>query len=247
MQAFDPEAFVEKCTGWLVESVRKAGASGTISGLSGGIDSAVVAVLAKEAELDHRSLFIDIESAEQDFEDAKTVAEKFFIPLQYIQLTGAFNALKEALGEANHIAVANLKPRLRMVALYYFANAENRLVLGTSNKSELMVGYFTKYGDGGSDLLPIGSLYKTQVRKLAQHLGIPEKIINKPPSAGLWEGQTDEEELGITYEQLDRVLDAIETGDTSEVDKQLLSKVEKMIKLSEHKRHTPPVFLFEGS
>lgn len=210
MQGFEPPEFVERCTAWLNSVVSEAGAKGTISGLSGGIDSAVVAVLAREAGLSHRCLFLDVESGKEDYEDALEVARRFAIPLEKIDLTEVFLNLKQVFKNGSKLATANIKPRLRMIALYYYANLEHRLVLGTGNKTELMVGYFTKYGDGGVDLLPIGSLYKTQVRELAAYLGIPERIITKPPSAGLWQGQTDEGELGLSYEELDRILKAVE-------------------------------------
>jgi NAD+ synthase len=132
-------------------------------------------------------------------------------------------------------AIANLKARLRMVTLYHFANEMNYMVAGSGNRDELTVGYFTKYGDGGVDILPIGNLLKSQVRELAQYLGIPQPIIDKPPSAGLWPGQTDEGEMGITYEELDCFL---MTGKATNKTKQ---KIEILASCSEHKRHLPPV------
>ncbi|MFN3966799.1 MAG: NAD(+) synthase, partial [Endomicrobiia bacterium] len=129
------------------------------------------------------------------------------------------------------IARGNLKPRLRMLVLYYFANKLNYLVAGTGNKSEIMMGYFTKYGDGGVDILPIGDLLKKDVIQLARKLEIPERIINKKPSAGLWPGQTDEEEMGITYKKLDKILES----------KSKNSKIENIIKKTEHKRKPPEI------
>jgi NAD+ synthase len=141
----------------------------------------------------------------------------------------------------DRVAVGNLKARLRMTVWYYFANSRNYLVVGTGNKSEIKCGYFTKYGDGGVDILPLGDLLKTQVRELARELGIPEEIIVKPPSAGLWEGQTDEGEMGITYEELDKVLVAIESGNTGHCNQEALARVRAMMAASQHKRDPIPI------
>jgi NAD+ synthase len=143
--------------------------------------------------------------------------------------------------KARKLVQANLKPRLRMITLYYFANKLNYLVCGTGNKTELSVGYFTKYGDGGVDLLPIGDLLKRQVRQLARELKVPEYIITKAPTAGLWPGQTDEGEMGITYPELDDILERIEKKRRQVIAKKKLEKVKKMIKCSEHKRVGPNI------
>jgi NAD+ synthase len=139
------------------------------------------------------------------------------------------------------LAVANVKPRLRMAALYYLAQANNYLVLGSGNRTEIAVGYATKYGDTGVDIFPLGDLYKTQVWELARELGVPQTIVDRPPSGGLWPGQTDEGEMGITYIELDRVLMAIEEGDTSQIDPATLEKVEGMVSRAVHKRTLPPI------
>jgi NAD+ synthase len=132
------------------------------------------------------------------------------------------------------LATGNLKARLRMVALYYVANLHNYLVVGTSNKAELTVGYFTKYGDGAADLLPLAGLVKRQVRELARELGVPEAVITKAPSAGLWPGQTDESDLGLTYDQLD---DLLLTG---QGDPRVVAEVELRKRSTQHKRERPP-------
>jgi NAD+ synthase len=129
-----------------------------------------------------------------------------------------------------------------MAALYYFANKLNYLVVGTGNKSEVVMGYFTKYGDGGVDIEPLGGLLKKEVRKLAQQLGVPQAVIAKPPSAGLWHGQTDEEEMGITYDALDQIIEAIESGKEKKCSPNLLAKVKKRMRQSRHKFSSPPVF-----
>jgi len=135
------------------------------------------------------------------------------------------------------VPLANIKPRLRMATLYYFANALNYLVAGTGNRSELSIGYFSKYGDGGVDLLPIGHLVKSEVRALARELNIPPEIVDRTPSAGLWFGQTDEEEMGFTYKDLERYLEDGPQG----VSPALAMRIERLIRASEHKRQLPPM------
>ena len=218
------------------------GLHGVVFGLSGGIDSAVVAVLCKRAfPEDCLAVVMPCRSDEADIEDARAVAGKFQIPIRIITLDGVYESLLGVLpvGEfdaaSRQLAEANLKPRLRMLTLYYLANRLGYLVVGTGNRSEISVGYFTKYGDGGVDILPLGNLVKSQVRELASHLGVPKEIIDKPPSGGLWEGQTDEGEMGVTYEELDRYL-------TSGVAREgVREKVDAMITESAHKRATPVI------
>jgi NAD+ synthase len=160
-----------------------------------------------------------------------------------VELSDAYDALMAHLPPSDHpLAAANVKPRLRMIAWYYLAQAHNYLVLGAGNKTELAVGYFTKYGDGGADLLPLGDLYKAQVWEPARELGLPQEVVERSPTAGLWPGQTDEGEMGITYRELDRVLAAIAAGDTSGIESVTLEKVQRMIACSAHKRAMPPVF-----
>jgi NAD+ synthase len=176
-----------------------------------------------------------------DLEHARLLATKFDIETEYVDLGPLFDSLMASLPKGSDLAVANLKPRLRMATLYYFANSRNYLVAGTGNRSEITIGYFTKFGDGGADLLPLGDLLKCQVRELARELGVPEEIIAKPPSAGLWAGQTDEEEMGIIYDELDRTITAIEKGDTRGCDEATLKRVRAMMSASEHKRKPIPM------
>jgi NAD+ synthase len=140
--------------------------------------------------------------------------------------------------EVNRIAQANIKARLRMLTLYYLANRLKYIVAGAGNRDELSLGYFTKYGDGGVDIQPLGNLLKGQIKELARFLGIPEPIIDKPPSAGLWEGQTDEEELGLSYDELDLYL---ASGEASAA---LKKRIKSIIAASEHKRQPPPIASF---
>lgn len=212
-------------------------------GLSGGVDSAVVAALSKEAVGRNRvlGLFMPCHSHPRDLVDAKLVAKILGIETKVIDLSNSYSNLLKILPLGNNLALFNLKPRLRMLVLYYFANKLNYLVCGTGNKSEIEVGYFTKYGDGATDILPIADLYKKQVRALARELNIPEHIITKPPTAGLWQGQTDEGEMGITYNELDDVLERLEKNKKQIVSRDKVNKVKSMIKRSEHKRQGPKI------
>lgn len=133
-----------------------------------------------------------------------------------------------------------------MISLYYIANDRNYLVAGTGNKTEYMVGYFTKWGDGAVDIMPIADLYKRQVRELAKHLGIPNVIIEKPPTADLWPGQTDEGEMGITYDLLDAVLTGLEKDDVSAFDSGVVAKIKVRIAVTEHKRQPSPMFIVDN-
>lgn len=227
-----------KIVSWIKQKVRDSGTKGIVLGLSGGIDSAVVAALCREAVGKNNLLvlFMPCNSHKQDFLDAKLVAAKLGLKSKLVDLSGVYNNFLKVLPQAQNLAKNNLKPRLRMSTLYYFANKLNYLVCGTGNKSELLVGYFTKYGDGGVDILPIADLFKRQVRKLAQELKIPQNIITKPPTAGLWQGQTDEGEMGITYNELDDILDRLCNNKKQVASNNKVNKVRRMFKNSEHKR-----------
>jgi len=234
------EKFVQKLCGWVEDKVTEAKAKGVVFGLSGGLDSAIVAALSiRVFPQNTLAIIIPCQSLEADINDALDFINKFNIPYKIIDVSKVYDSFIQLLDDKEKegsfkLAEVNIKPRLRMTTLYYFANKLNYLVVGTGNKSELMIGYFTKYGDGGADILPLGNLLKSQVRELAKHLGIPKKIIDKPPSAGLWEGQTDEKEIGISYEQLDKYL---RTGKLNNkiIEKKIHSKITK----SSHKRTTP--------
>ena len=230
---------------WLRERLTGASAEGFVAGLSGGVDSATSAALAVRAVGPERVLaaLMPCHSQPEDAALGQLVADTFSMPTVTVDLSGAYDALMAALPPSGHpLASANVKPRLRMMTLYYLAQSRNYLVLGSGNRTEIEVGYYTKHGDGGVDLLPLGGLYKTQVWELARELGVPQQVIERPPSAGLWPGQTDEGEMGITYRELDRVLAAIEAGDTSGIEPATLEKVRGMIARSDHKRTMPPIF-----
>lgn len=225
--------------------VAKVGVKGVVLGLSGGIDSSLVATLACEAIGAENVLGImlpvDAEKDAKNINDARLLVEQLGMKHEVFELKKAVAAFDSL--NLDKVARGNLAARLRMVTWYARANQENRLVLGTGNKTELMIGYFTKYGDGGTDILPIGELYKTNVWDLSRHVGVPESLINKAPSAGLWKGQTDEKEIGVTYPELDSILFLhLEKGMSAEeivswgIEKSKVEKILKMMKRTQHKR-----------
>jgi len=229
--------------------VTQAGFDGAVLGLSGGVDSSLVAALACEAIGSEKVLGImmpiDAEKDTTNVTDAKSLAKTLGMKHELFELKQAVAAYDSL--SLDKVSLGNLTARLRMVTWYARANQENRIVLGTGNKSELMVGYFTKYGDGGSDMLPIGELYKTNVWDLSNHIGLPEKIVRKVPSAGLWPGQTDEGELGITYQELDSILFLYLEKGLSErgiigcgIEENKVHQVMRLMKQSEHKRRALP-------
>jgi NAD+ synthase len=233
----------DRISRWIRDQVEAAGAAGILVGLSGGIDSAVVAVLGQRAMGDHvLTLLLPCRSLPEDERDALLVADAFNLRRERVDLTPVYDAILQQLPDGGEMCRANLKPRLRMAALYYYANKLNYVVLGTGNKSERLMGYFTKYGDGGVDLLPIGDLTKTEVRRLAEQLQIPARIIDRAPSAGLWAGQTDEEDMNIRYEELDQIIISLENKAVAKVPKAQASYVKGTIARSTHKRLVPPVF-----
>ena len=228
---------------WIATEVHSSGGLGVTFGLSGGVDSAVVGALGRQAFPETSlGIFMPCHSDPQDAADTQLVADHFGIATATVDLTPAYDALLEQIGRADpdlpasRLVCANIKPRLRMTTLYAFANRLGYRVLGTGNRSELAVGYFTKYGDGGVDLLPLGSLTKSQVRALAEYLRVPRRIIDKPPSAGLWSGQTDEAEMGLTYDELDAYLMGTLGGSHPRID--------AMRAASRHKRELPRIAPF---
>jgi NAD+ synthase len=246
----------ERIAGWMRRQLHASGARGFVVGLSGGIDSAVVARLAQLAAPGNvLALILPCHSDPDDERDAMLAAAQSSLLTTRVDLSGpydrlvaevqpAFGALDEAMRATTpadplrgRVPLANMKPRLRMATLYFFANSLNYLVAGTGNRSEIAIGYFTKHGDGGCDLLPIGHLSKSEVRSLARELGIPQAIVDRTPSAGLWLGQTDEEEMGFTYADLESYLENGPQG----VPPALAMRIERLMRSSEHKRQLPPV------
>ena len=235
---------------FIKDYVARIQVKGVVLGLSGGIDSSLVATLACEA-LGPESVLglmlpVDAKKDANNIKDATELATSLHMRLEMFELKDAVKAYTPL--SLDKISFGNLTARLRMATWYAKANQEGLLVLGTGNKTELMLGYFTKYGDGGTDILPIGDLYKENVWDLARVLGIPDNIVRKVPSAGLWKGQTDEGEIGISYAELDSILylklergmsedDIIEWG----IEKSKVQKVIRMMNSSEHKRSPLPI------
>jgi NAD+ synthase len=231
-----------KLSTWIKEKVEAAGCKGAVLGLSGGIDSAVAAALCIKAFPENTlGLIMPCHSTNEDKIHAETIAERFSLPTKTVVLDDVYDACLKILPDfqpdpsLTRLAHANLKARLRMINLYYAANQLKYLVVGSGNRSELTIGYFTKHGDSGVDILPLGNLVKREVRELAISLKIPPEIIAKAPSAGLWDGQTDEAEMGFTYEALDNY---ILTGKAPE---ELKKRIEALRAAGAHKCATPPI------
>ena len=241
----DIENEVKKITKWIREYIKSVNADGVVIGNSGGKDSATVIALASTALGKDKVLTIAMpcNSIQSDFEDAKLVADKFEVPLIEVNLNKIYEEFeKELNGKVAPKAEwrekeskTNTKPRLRMTTLYYLAQNLNYLVIGTGNKCESIVGYTTKWGDNACDFNPIGDFTVEEVLQIGKYLGVPDKIINKAPSDGLGK-LTDEEKLGVTYNQ---ITEYIETGKTESKAMEIIQKKEK---LSEHKRKPIPVY-----
>lgn len=231
-------------TSWLKQQVKSARAKGLVLGLSGGVDSAVVGILAKKSfPKNTLALLLPCQTPTQELSDSRLIARQLRLKTKVVDLTSLYQRLKQILPPAKRTARVNLKPRLRMMVLYYFANKLNYLVVGTGNKSELMVGYFTKYGDGGVDILPLGNLLKNKVYELARTFGVSKRIITKKPSAGLWAGQTDEDELGLSYPELNNILNLLnKPSQLRHFPRRKVYTVRRLIQKSLHKRRMPAIF-----
>lgn len=251
MRELDYKKIADDIQSWIKSYAKNAGAKGYVVGISGGIDSAVTAALCANAVGRERVLGLGLpcESISQDLEDAKLLVKTIGIDFKVIDLTASYKALMEGMPkdiEIPSMARANIKPRLRMTTLYLASQSKGYLVGGTGNRAEIAIGYFTKYGDGGVDIEPIGGLYKNEVRKIAKILGVPDKIITKPPSAGLWQGQTDEGEIGMSYDLVDEILYRMDYNlDSKGIQQEDVVRVKKMMKLAEHKQKMPPTFKIE--
>ncbi|ELZ92893.1 NAD synthetase [Haloferax mucosum ATCC BAA-1512] len=247
------EAHREHITTFIRDTVAAAGADGAVLGLSGGIDSTLTAFLAVEALGEdglHGLIMPSVANAEDMMSDAEAVAEMLGITYDVVEIQPIaetfFNTFPEAAND--RMAAGNVYVRARGVLNYFVANHENCIVLGTGNRAEAMTGYFTKYGDQAVDCNPVGNLYKQQVRQLAAHVGVPEGLVMQTPSAEMWSGQTDEKELGLTYDVIDAVLalhidgplSASATVRNFDITEAQIERVVELYEQSAHKRSMPP-------
>ncbi len=248
----DVEKVKNRIIDFIQEKTEEANAEGAVIGLSGGLDSSTITYLSKEALGQENVLGIFMPekgvTEEKDFEDVEKITENSGIESKTISIDSLLEEMmnKVKADEEERLGLANMKARIRMTILYYYANIRNSLVIGSSNKSELQCGYFTKFGDGASDIVPMSSLYKTQEKKIAEDMGIPQSILDKPPTAGLWKNQSDDKELVLPYEKLDKIYRGLELGfEKEEIAKALeletseIEKFQNMEKKSEHKRKGP--------
>ncbi len=238
---------------FIKEYVENAGAKGIVLGLSGGIDSGTIAALSSLAIGGDNVLALILPEKEnfnqKDIDDAKVVADKFGLQTQVCDMSNVLECFYKAIPvfePKDRLCKGNIKARTRMVYLYYYGNKLNKIVCGSSDKSETMMGYFTKWGDAAADITPIMDLYKMQVRKLAIHLGIPQELALKPSTPALWPNQTAENELGIKYEILDLILYGLERFMATEeianqltIQKSIVEKVKTRWLANEHKRRMP--------
>lgn len=247
---------------WLKEKITAAGCNGAVVGVSGGLDSAVVVRLAQEAFPEGIfGIILPCGNAKEDEEFAKALCDKHAIPYTtvhfeplfetFCRLTGNDRVVADlaTVSEKTHkLALANTKSRMRMITLYYYAQTRHALVLGTGNRTEIELGYFTKHGDGGVDLLPLADLFKSEVKELARVLKVTDSIIDRVPTGGLWAGQTDEGEIGLSYDEMEyglRQLYTLPENNLLTIDKDrdtILKRLQQLMEMSRHKREMPPKF-----
>ncbi len=243
---------VKELESFIQQTIAKANAKGAVIGLSGGIDSAVVTKLCVDALGPDKVLNVFMPSrvtSPEDYKTTKELSAMWGTEYRVVDIQPAVDALAAVLlsDAETPLERGNISARCRMIVLYNLAKKRQYLVMGTSNQSEIMMGYFTKFGDGACDATPLANMYKTEVRQIAAHIGVPEEIISKPPSAGLWEGQTDESEMGIKYEDLDAILYDMEqdrsdsqiANDTG-LSREQVKDIRRQVLSMEHKR-LPPI------
>lgn len=242
-----------KIKNFIAENIEKSRLEGAVVAVSGGIDSAVTLDLTAKALGADRVTVVTMPerdvTPERDIMDVMQHCERLGVTCSTVDITPTLHVIRDTLPNydvTDRITSGNVKPRIRMTVAYYFANKQRRMVMGTSNKTELLIGFFTKHGDGGVDLMPLADLYKTQLRQLARHLKIPENIIEKPPSPGFYPGQTDEGELGIDYKTLDLILYSWEKGSDASmiagdlgISQDLVESMMRRVNANEHKRQLP--------
>lgn len=228
---------IEKIRSFLLDYVSKNNLKGYCLGISGGVDSSVLFKILEPLDIDVTAVIMPINSIMQDENHARLLTENTKKNVIKVDLTDVYNQMIQVLPKSdNKMSYANIKPRLRMTTLYQIAQSNQLLVAGASNKAEYMLGYFTKYGDSGVDVLPLVEFKKSEIYEMAKVLGVPSEIIDKPPSAGLYEGQSDEKEMGILYKDIDDYLDG------KLEDKTINSKIEKMYNITNHKRQLPIIY-----
>ncbi len=234
---------------FISDKLEETGAEGIVLGLSGGLDSALTMKLCVNSIGKEKVYALLMPEAaddnDKDFRDATDYAEELDVNYEVFEISEIVGSFSSILSMSKG-AVANTKARVRMTILYAYSYDKNLIVMGTSNKSELLTGYFTKFGDGGVDFMPLGDLYKTEIREFAKYLGVPERFIEKTPSARLYPNQTDENELGISYEKLDCVLMGIEKdADDKSISEKCstsideVKRIREMVRRNAHKRRTP--------
>ncbi|MEM3715115.1 MAG: NAD+ synthase [Thermoprotei archaeon] len=249
----DSERVVSRITSFIKDFIIKSNRSGIVIGLSGGIDSTVTAYLCVKA-LGNKNVFGLIMpeanvTPEEDIKDALSVAKKLDIEYRIVDITNYVKNIEALIPNSDQVSRGNIRARIRMVILYYYANVKNYLVVGTGDKSEILLGYFTKYGDGASDFMPIADLYKTQVRELGKYLEVPENILLKKSSPRLWAGQMAETELGLSYDIIDPILyalvdlrlDARTVSEKLNVSEDLVRSIYNRVLSNEHKRRGPMI------
>jgi len=254
--AFDPTTMATRCSAFITRVVDAARARGVVVGLSGGIDSAVAAALAVEALGRQRVLGLLLPyatSAPASLRDAQAVAQQLNIDTELLAISPMVDAFLAACPDADPIRRGNVMARARMIALYDRSARDGRLVLGTGNRTEALLGYTTIHGDNACALNPLGNLYKTEIRRLAAHLELPAAVLTKRPSADLWEGQADEDELGFTYAEADRLLHhliderlAPRQLESLGFDRELIERVNTLVARMRFKRVLPPMADFPG-
>jgi len=258
---FDFENVTKEILDFIKETVEQAKVKGVVVGLSGGVDSSLVAALCVKA-LGKDSVFgilmPTVFTPKEDIDDAKRLAQQLEIRTEYVNIQEIGESFSRNLKidkscQKRRVPLANIWARIRMIILYYYANLNNYLVAGTGDRSEALIGYFTKYGDGGVDFCPVSHLYKTQVRALAEYLGLPKKIAHKPSSPQLYPGHKAQDEIPLTYETLDPVLLGLFdqelsprrvsqlTGVSLDIIREIISRHSK----SEHKRTCPQAMRFD--
>ncbi|WP_420809453.1 NAD+ synthase [Acidianus sulfidivorans] len=253
----DYNTVINYLTNRIKDYISQSNRKGGIIGLSGGVDSAVTTVLLSNATKNFYILLMPSSTTpKKDINDSIEIINKINANNKYsiINIDNIVETISKYVNTDDKLVIGNIKARVRMALLYAYAQKFDYLVVGTGDKSELLLGYFTKYGDGGVDILPIGDLYKTQVRELAKYLNLPDYIAYKPSSPALWEGQTAENEIGISYDIIDPILylrveklmSIEEISKELDIDIDIVNKIDKMIRQSQHKRLPPEIFRLSG-